>query len=101
MTTALPALRSALRLLEVRTPRVRVISSLNAREYRDATHVRTQLPRQLVGPVRWEQCLHVLYARSVGEQFPRTYTLGPGDSLRHTLRRVNAKAWDCSVQIDA
>lgn len=56
---------------------------------------------QLVRPVRWEQTLHALYSRPLGEIQPRTYTLGPGDALRTMLKKVNARAWDNSVQVNA
>ncbi|CAG4962555.1 unnamed protein product [Parnassius apollo] len=100
MARAVDALREALRHIEVRAPRLCVVSCVDARALRDATHVRRQLARQAAAPLRWEQALHALYARPRGEPQPLTLTLGPHKALRSTLRIVNARAWDASLQID-
>lgn len=100
MAGAGAALREALRLVAVAAPRVRVLSGVDARALGDAAHVRRQLARQLTRPARWEQTLQALYARAAGQRFPLTLALGPGRALRATLKQVNAKAWDNSVQID-
>ncbi|KAL0851657.1 hypothetical protein ABMA28_007429 [Loxostege sticticalis] len=101
MGAAEAAVREALRALDVRAPRARVLSCVDARPYGDAGAVRRTLARHVSRAVRWEQTLHALYARPRGEPFPLTLALGPGAALRSTLRQVNAKAWDTSLQIDA
>lgn len=100
MAPAADALREALGAVPLRAPRVPVYSCVDAAPYRDAAGVRRQLARHVTRPVRWEQTLHALYARPRGSQFPLTLTLGPGAALRSTLRQVNARAWDSSLQID-
>lgn len=99
MARAEDAVRAALHVLQVAEPRVRVVSAVDARPYRDARHVRAQLARHVTRPVRWEQTLHVLYARPRDQHVPLTVTLGPAAALRSTLRQVNARAWDSSLQI--
>ncbi|XP_053611583.1 probable malonyl-CoA-acyl carrier protein transacylase, mitochondrial [Plodia interpunctella] len=94
------ALREALQSIEVSRPLVPVVSCVDARAHGAAADVRRTLARHVARPVRWEQALHALYARPRGEHFPLTLALGPGAALRSTLRQVNARAWDCSVQID-
>lgn len=55
---------------------------------------------QIVKPVKWEQFMHIAYAREVGQYFPRTYEVGPGTMLRSVLKKVNAKAWNDCVSIE-
>nr|XP_049692349.1 probable malonyl-CoA-acyl carrier protein transacylase, mitochondrial [Helicoverpa armigera] len=100
MARAEAALREALAAAEVRAPRLAVVSCVDARAYGDARAVRRGLARHVARPVRWEQTLAALYSRPRGEQFPLTLALGPGSTLRSTLRQVNARAWDSSLQID-
>lgn len=100
MARAEVALREALRTVELRAPRLPVCSCVDASTYRDASGVRRQLARHVTRPVRWEQTLQAMYGRPRGDSFPLTLALGPGAALRSTLRQVNARAWDSSLQID-
>ncbi|CAG9796987.1 unnamed protein product [Diatraea saccharalis] len=100
MADAAAAVRAAAALVPARAPRLRVLSAADARPYADAAHVRRQMARLLTRPVRWEQTLHALYARPRTDRLPLTLVLGPGAALRATLRQVNARAWDASLQID-
>ncbi|XP_060808128.1 probable malonyl-CoA-acyl carrier protein transacylase, mitochondrial [Amyelois transitella] len=100
MRKAEDALREALANMEVRAPRVAVVSGTHARAYGGPRDVRARLAQHVARAVRWEQALHALYARPRGARFPLTLTLGPGAALRATLRQVNARAWDSSVHID-
>lgn len=84
----------------LRAPRLQAWCAAEARPYRDARDVRRGLARHVAVPVRWEQTLQALYARGRGVGFPLTLALGPGAALRSTLRQVNARAWDSSLQVD-
>ncbi|XP_041975131.1 probable malonyl-CoA-acyl carrier protein transacylase, mitochondrial [Aricia agestis] len=101
MARASDAVREGAALVEVRAPRVRVVSCVDARAHGDAADVRRRLVRLTTAPVRWEQTLHALYARPRPADLPLTLALGPGAALRSTLKMVNARAWDASVQIEA
>lgn len=100
MARAEAAVREALRLCDVGAPRVRVVSCVDARAVAGAAGARRRLARLTAAPVRWEQALHALYARPRAAAQPLTLALGPGAALRSTLKLVNARAWDCSLQID-
>ncbi|XP_026500047.2 probable malonyl-CoA-acyl carrier protein transacylase, mitochondrial [Vanessa tameamea] len=100
MARAELAVRDALRLCDVSAPRVRVVSCVDARACGDAAAVRRRVARLTAAPVRWEQTLHALYARPRDAAQPLTLALGPGGALRSTLKLVNARAWDCSLQVD-
>lgn len=101
MSRAEEAVRVALTALQVRVPRLLVVSGVDGRAYgSDVSDVRRRLARLTTRPVHWEQTLHTLYARPRGASFPLTLALGPGEALRATLRQVNARAWDSSLQIE-
>lgn len=93
--------KKALRNSNLEDPIISVHSNVDGKRYRHADHILTQLPKQIVKPVRWEQTLHVMYERSVGVDFPRTFECGPGRSLKSVLKMVNAKAWNSCFSIEA
>ncbi|CAG9580825.1 unnamed protein product [Danaus chrysippus] len=100
MARAEQAVREAVGLCSVREPRLPVPSCVDARAARSVAGVKRRLVRLTTSPVRWEQVLHVLYARPPDTPQPLTLALGPGGALRSTLKLVNARAWDSSIQID-
>ncbi|XP_059050993.1 probable malonyl-CoA-acyl carrier protein transacylase, mitochondrial [Achroia grisella] len=100
MAPAAAALAAALGGVAAARPRVAVVGGAEARPYGDAAHVRRGVARHVAAPLRWQQALQALYARPRGASFPLTLALGPGRALRSTLRQVNARAWDASLQID-
>ncbi|KAJ8971079.1 hypothetical protein NQ317_014752 [Molorchus minor] len=94
MSPAVEPFKKALNKSEISDPVIKVYSNVDGKIYRNAEHIRKQLPKQIVSPVKWEQLLHVVYERDPGEYFPRTFECGPGKSLKTILKQVNAKAWD-------
>ncbi|XP_044269329.1 probable malonyl-CoA-acyl carrier protein transacylase, mitochondrial [Tribolium madens] len=99
MLPAVEPFRKALNKSEINNPVISVYSNVDGKRYKDAQHIKKQLPKQIVKPVKWEQLLHVVYERSQGEYFPRTFECGPGTSLRAILKQVNAKAWTTCFNI--
>lgn len=75
-------------------------SNVDGKRYMNGNHVRRQLVKQLVSPVKWEQILHEIYERTQGEKFPHTYEVGPGKQLGATLRRCNGKAFRSYTHVD-
>lgn len=63
-------------------------------------HVRRQLVKQLVSPVKWEQTLHEIYERTSGKTFPHTYEVGPGKQLGSTLQKCNRKAFTSYTHVE-
>lgn len=100
MEEAAQAVRAACAAAEVRAPRLPVVCGWSGRTARNAEDVSRAVWRGVAAPLRWEQVLHALYARPAGTPQPQTLVLGPGGALRHTLRQVNARAWDASLHID-
>ncbi|XP_068611463.1 malonyl-CoA-acyl carrier protein transacylase, mitochondrial [Brachionichthys hirsutus] len=93
MESAVEPFREVLRQVEVRRPEINVYSNVDGKRYMSESHVRRQLVKQLVSPVKWEQTLHEIYQRTQGKEFPHTYEVGPGRQLGATLQRCNRKAF--------
>lgn len=93
MAPATEPFRAVLKQVEVRRPEIRVYSNVDGKRYMSDIHVRRQLVKQLVSPVKWEQTLHEIYERTQGQKFPHTYEIGPGKQLGATLQRCNRKAF--------
>ncbi|XP_072530070.1 malonyl-CoA-acyl carrier protein transacylase, mitochondrial [Salminus brasiliensis] len=100
MEPAMEPLRDVLRKLEVRRPHIAVHSNVDGKRYMHDNHVRQQLTKQLVLPVKWEQTLHEIYERTQGQDFPHTYEVGPGKQLGATLQKCNMKAFKNYTHVD-
>ncbi|CAN9508426.1 unnamed protein product [Ophioblennius macclurei] len=100
MASAAEPLREVLRQVEVRRPEISVYSNVDGKRYMSESHVRRQLAKQLVAPVKWEQTLHEIYERAQGESFPHTYEVGPGKQLGATLHKCNRKAAHMYTHVD-
>ncbi|KAL1517047.1 hypothetical protein ABEB36_000863 [Hypothenemus hampei] len=93
MKSAVDPFRKALNKIDVLEPVITVYSNVDGKKYRNIEHIKTQLPKQIVKPVKWEQLLHVVYERNPDDYFPNTFECGPGETLSSILKQVNAKAW--------
>lgn len=100
MGSVVEPLREVLRQVEVRRPEISVYSNVDGKRYMSGEHVRRQLEKQPVCPVKWEQTLHEIYERTRGESFPQTYEVGPGRQLGATLQRCNRKAYQNYMHVD-
>ena len=101
MTPAVEVIRRALTSkIVVRDPSIAVHSNVDGKRYKNARHIISQLPKQIVSPVCWEQTMHIIYERKADQDFPLTYECDPGRSLKATLKMVNAKASTSCTSID-
>ncbi|XP_036433428.1 malonyl-CoA-acyl carrier protein transacylase, mitochondrial [Colossoma macropomum] len=100
MEPAVEPFKDVLRQLDVRRPEIAVHSNVDGKRYMHDKHVRRQLAKQLVSPVKWEQTLHEIYERTQGQEFPHTYEVGPGRQLGATLQKCNMKAFKNYTHID-
>ncbi|EDX10814.1 GD14688 [Drosophila simulans] len=101
MQSAVEPFTKALKTVRLQDPVIRVYSNVDGKPYRHAKHILTQLPKQIVRPVKWEQTLHEMYERKQGVDFPRTFECGPGKGLVQVLEKVNAKAAQSSFNVIA
>jgi len=87
MESAVSQLADALAEIPMRSPRIPVVSNVDARPHDDPEEIRQPLIQQVVSPVRWEDSMRVLLDSGV----QRFYEVGPGRVLRGLLKRINRK----------
>jgi len=87
MDSAVTRLSDALADVPMHSPRIPVVSNVDARPHDDPEAIRQLLIRQVVSPVRWEDSIR--YLLDAGIQ--RCYEVGPGRVLRGLLKRINRK----------
>ena len=88
MQPAVEKLTQALAGVTIRTPRIPVISNVDAQPHSNPAEMRELLVRQVVQPVRWEESMRNLLAQGC-DQF---YEVGPGRVLRALLKRLDRSA---------
>lgn len=80
-------LAAALANVELRSPRIPVVSNVDAAVHQDPDEIRELLVRQVLSPVRWEDSIRTMLEQGV-ESF---YEIGPGKVLRGLLKRISRK----------
>ncbi len=81
-------LAEALSKVTIRSPRIPVVSNVDAAVHSDPDEIRQLLVRQVISPVRWEDSVRWLIAQGVTE-----FTeVGPGKVLAGLLKRIDRKA---------
>lgn len=88
MQPAVERLTAALAGVEIRRPRIPVVSNVDARPHDDPNEIRELLERQVVQPVLWEDSLEWLLKDFGIEQ---AYEIGPGKVLKGLLKRIDRK----------
>lgn len=87
MESAVEKLTAALASVELASPRIPVISNVDAQSHSDPEEIRDLLIKQVVSPVKWEDSMRKL----LGDGVDQFYEVGPGRVLRGLLRRVERK----------
>ncbi|KAF6252241.1 acyl transferase/acyl hydrolase/lysophospholipase [Scenedesmus sp. NREL 46B-D3] len=106
MAPARAALQEVLDSVEVRAPRVPVLSNVTADPFPpEPAAIRELLGRQLVEPVRWQATLTGLLSQQGPDQAwagcSRLYELGPGQQIKAMVRRVDQAAWRAFKNVPA
>jgi len=89
-------LREALAGVTLKTPEIPVVSNVDAVTHSEPEELKEVLVRQVVSPVRWEDCLRTMLDAGIDE----FYEIGPGRVLTGLMKRVNRKI-PCSVINDS
>lgn len=97
MQSVVKPIREVLDHIDISDPIINVYSNVDGQRYGDAAHIRKKLPKQIVSPIKWEQTIHIMYARG-NVNYPRTFSCGLGSEIMWLLKRNNAKAWDSAVR---
>lgn len=90
-----PAIKSVFQMLnsiKINEPRCTVYSNYRGLPYNNLRYVKKYILKQIVSPVKWEQCLQNIYNRPKGTLFPETYDVGSEGRMRTILKFINAKA---------
>lgn len=87
MRPAVDRLAAALDGVEIRPPRLPVVSNVDAAAHDDPEEIRGLLVRQVVSPVLWEASVREVLGRGVAG----AYEIGPGRVLRGLLKRIDRK----------
>ena len=87
MQPAVARLTAVLQEVPFQSPRIPVISNVDAQTHDDPEKIRELLVQQVVSPVLWENSMTYLLETGI-DQF---YEIGPGRVLRGLLRRINRK----------
>ncbi len=88
MQPAVDRLKAALAGVEIRKPRVPVLSNVDARPHDDPAEIRELLVRQVVSPVLWEDTMRRVLADYGVE---KCYEIGPGRVLAGLLKRIERR----------
>ena len=84
MGPAAQRLGERLAAVELRAPRIRFVSAVDARPHEDPADLRQLLVRQLSSPVRWSDTVRAIAASGVGQLIE----CGPGKVLTALNRRI-------------
>lgn len=87
MKPAEEALRAALAATPVASPRIPVISNVDAAPHADPAVIKDILARQLTSPVQWETTLKTLLEKGL----VKSYEVGPNKVIAGIMKRVDKK----------
>jgi [acyl-carrier-protein] S-malonyltransferase len=80
-------LESVLAGVKMVAPRIPVVSNVDAAAHSDPDELKKILVRQVISPVRWEDCVRQLLDAGIDE----FYEIGPGRVLTSLMKRINRK----------
>lgn len=96
MKPAAEKLAEALKEVNIREPKIRVVHNADVVSYNDAEKIKDALVRQLYSPVRWTETVNAL----VDEGITESAECGPGKVLAGLAKRIN-KAAVCTALTNA
>jgi [acyl-carrier-protein] S-malonyltransferase len=88
MQPAYDRLAKAVADAKIQSPRIPVISNVDAESHSDPAEIRQLLVKQLVSPVQWEESMRRLLGHHGVE---RAYEIGPGRVLTGLMKRIDRK----------
>ncbi|OMP02406.1 hypothetical protein COLO4_11143 [Corchorus olitorius] len=88
MEPAVSRLEAALVATQIRTPRIPVISNVDAQPHSDSETIKKILARQVTSPVQWETTVKTLLTKGL----KKSYELGPGKVIAGIVKRMDKGA---------
>jgi [acyl-carrier-protein] S-malonyltransferase len=95
MSPAVDSLRQVLDTVEIRKPRIPVISNVDAKPHSDPAVIKKLLATQVTSPVLWENTMELVLSRG----FEQAYELGPGKVTAGILKRFDKGAAITNVEV--
>jgi len=95
MAPAVSALEEVLDTIEIKKPRIPVISNVDAAPHSDPETIKKLLATQVTSPVMWESTMDSM----LGKDFERAVELGPGKVTAGILKRFSKTAECTNVQV--
>ncbi|CAM9170527.1 unnamed protein product [Hapterophycus canaliculatus] len=89
------ALGAVLDSIEVKKPRIPVVSNVDAKPHSDPAVIKEILKKQVTNPVQFEQSL----TNVLGNGFECGYECGPGKVVAGILKRVDRKAQMTNIEV--
>ncbi|MBA2115878.1 ACP S-malonyltransferase [Bremerella alba] len=94
MRPAVDKLTAALTNVTLKSPKLPVISNVDAQPHDNVEEIRSLLQQQVCSQVRWEQSMRHL----LDQGFDEFYEIGAGKVLRGLMKRINRKIAFTSVE---
>lgn len=88
MAPAAEKLQAALAATNIVTPRIPVISNVDAQPHSDPAVIKSILAQQLTSPVQWETTIKTLLDKGLA----KSYEVGPGAVIAGIMKRIDKKA---------
>ena len=88
MLPAVPRLEKVLSEVTINTPRIPVVSNVDAKPHTDPSSIRKMLAKQVTNPVQWET---IITAMVKDTTFEKAYEIGPGTVCRGIVKRFGKK----------
>jgi [acyl-carrier-protein] S-malonyltransferase len=95
MKPAVAALEQVLASVEIKTPRIPVISNVDAKPHSDPAVIKQLLATQVTSPVLWENTMNLMLSSG----FEEAYELGPGKVTTGILKRFDKAAKSTNIEV--
>jgi [acyl-carrier-protein] S-malonyltransferase len=95
MKPAVSALEDVLSTVEIKKPRIPVISNVDAQPHSDPETIKKLLATQVTSPVLWENTMELMLSRG----FETAYECGPGKVTAGILKRFSKEATCVNVEV--
>jgi len=95
MAPAVSALEEVLETIDIKKPRIPVISNVDAKPHSDPSSIKKLLATQVTNPVQWENTMNSILT----DDFERAVELGPGKVTAGILKRFSKTAECVNIQV--
>lgn len=95
MSPAVDRLKKVLAEVDIKPPRIPVVSNVDAQAHSDPNEIRDILARQVTNPVQWEKIISTMLQ---APEFQKTYEVGPGTVCKGIIKRFGKQYEVVNVQ---